>query len=535
MRDRLTGAVSRGSRTFGGFTAGQKAVTLLGVAALVLGAVLFTQWAARPAYAPLFSNLAAADASAIVDKLTTAKTPYQLADGGATILVPRDKVYALRLQMSGQGLPAGNTKGYSLLDKQGITTSDFRQRVDYQRALEGELTKTIAALDGVRSAVVHLAIPQRDVFATAEQKPTASVLVQTAPGKTLTGGQVQAVVNLVASSVVGMSPDQVTIADASGKVLSTAGGNGALAAAGDTRAQQTQAFEDRMAVSLQDMLDRVVGPGHAVVRVTAALDFDQTRTTTERFLPPDKGVLPLADTTTTETYVGGGTPVGGVLGPDNIAVPNPTSSAANQYKKDTATRNNAVGKVTEVRKSAPGAVRRLNVAVLLDATTAGAVQPTDVSTLVSSAVGADPTRGDTVEVSRLPFSTAAAEAAKADLAKAAQDASRANLFGLAKTGGLVLVTVLILLVAWLSARRRRGAAESAAELRVEEVARLLESANAARAVEGGGGGVPALEGGAGPGPAERTRAVRDEIGQLVERQPDEVAQLLRGWLADRRA
>src|SRR5690242_5168193 len=201
MRDRVLQVVKRVTGTFGAFTPGQKAVTIFAVIGLVAGGMLFAKWASKPTYAPLFSNLSSTDASAIVDKLNSGGTPYQLANGGGTIMVPQSQVYDLRLKMSGQGLPSQSDTGYSLLDKQGLTTSDFMQNVDYQRALEGELGKTIKSIDGVQGATVHLALPQKDVFATDTQKPTASVLVTTALGRTLSSDQVQSIVHLVAASV----------------------------------------------------------------------------------------------------------------------------------------------------------------------------------------------------------------------------------------------------------------------------------------------------------------------------------------------
>src|SRR5256884_3844646 len=238
MRDRALGVLKRVTGTFGAFTPGQKAVTLFGIVALVVGGVLFANWASTPAYAPLFSNLSSTDASAIVDKLTSGGTPYQLTDGGATIMVPQSQVYDLRLKMSGQGLPAQNDTGYSLLDKQGVTTSDFMQNVDYQRALEGELDKTIKSINGVQAATVHLALPPKDVFATDTQKPTASVLVTTSLGRTLSPDQVQSIVHLVAASVVGLDPNQVTVADAAGNVLSTGNGQ-TVSTGGFPRHQET--------------------------------------------------------------------------------------------------------------------------------------------------------------------------------------------------------------------------------------------------------------------------------------------------------
>ncbi|MGN6242601.1 MAG: flagellar basal-body MS-ring/collar protein FliF [Motilibacteraceae bacterium] len=539
MGQNLLGAARRAGRTFGDFTLGQKVVTVLAVLGLALGALLFNRWASTPTYAPLFSNLAASDASAIVDKLNSAGTPYKLANGGATIMVPQGQVDAVRLQMSGQGLPANDSSSWSLLDKQGMTSSQFQQQVAYQRALEGELAKTIQSIQGVDAAVVNLAIPQKDVFTKDSDKPTASVLVQTKAGQDLTSQQVQAVTNLVASSVPGLTPDMVTVADGKGRVLSaqgTAGGAGA-----DTRSDQTRAYEDRMSQSLQDMLDRVVGPGHSVVRLTADLDYDTTDTTTEKYVY-DKTVPPVASTTTTEKWTGaGGTAVGGVLGPDNISVPAGNATpGANNYQKDSATVNNAVGKVVEQRKSAPGTVRKLNVAVLLDTRTAGTIDPAQVQALVASAAGITSARGDTIQVSRMPFDQSAEKDAQTQLAEAKKAEQTASRMSLIKTGGLVGLVVLVVLYALLAGRKRRKAPALTDEerLQIEALQRSLELANSQPAGELTGTGnvaIAALEPAPAPDPAAQLAALaRDEIGQLVQQQPEEVAQLLRGWLADRR-
>src|SRR5690349_12715370 len=441
MRDRVVQVLKRVTGTFGAFTPGQKAVTIFAVIGLVAGGLLFAKWASKPTYAPLFSNLSSTDASAIVDKLNSGGTPYQLADGGATIMVPQGQVYDLRLKMSGQGLPAQTDTGYSLLDKQGLTTSDFMQNVDYQRALEGELSKTIGAITGVRSATVHLAIPQKDVFASDNQKPTASVLVTTALGSTLSPDQVQSVVHLVASSVVGLDPNQVTVADAKGTVLST--GNGQAVGTGASgRDQQTQQYEQRMNDAVQQMLTSVVGPGHAVVKTTADLDYDQTETKTQTYVAPSPSTPPLSQSSNVETYNGAGGGSGGVLGPDNIQVPNGVG-ASGSYNHTTVTQDNAVGMVTRTSQSAPGNVRRLSVAVLLDATTAKNADLAQIQKLVSSAVALDPTRGDTIAVSALPFDQSAASTAKAQEATAAKAASQAQLMAIAKEAGLALVILAV--------------------------------------------------------------------------------------------
>ncbi|MGN6089724.1 MAG: flagellar basal-body MS-ring/collar protein FliF [Actinomycetales bacterium] len=471
MKSALGGSMQRFQRMLAGFTTGQRTVTVLAVIGLVLGAMFFSKWASAPSMSPLFSNLSTTDASAIVDKLTSSGTPYQLADGGTTILVPQDKVYSARLAMSGQGLPAGSESGYALLDKQGLTTSEFQQQVGYQRALEGELTKTLEALSGVRTAVVHLAIPQKDVFTQDSEKPTASVLLDMQPGTQLASQQVQAVVNLVASSVAGMTPDNVTVADSKGGIL-TAAGQTASSAAGDARAQQTADWEQRTGDSLQAMLDKVLGPNHAFVKVTADLDYDATDTKTTTYVNDPK-VPPLADSTTKETFKGtGGASASGILGntTSGTLTGTPSGSAGTtDYTKETVTRNNSVGEVVQTRKTAPGSVRKLNVGVLVDSSAGGTAQAQKIQALIASAIGIDPKRGDTIQVTALPFDkTVAAQTAKE--LKAAQAAtSQAGMMNIAKTAGLALLVLAVLVLAFLSSRKKRTALSPEELVRLETI------------------------------------------------------------------
>lgn len=533
MKENVSGLFSRGTRTFATFTAGQKVISVLAVLGLLVGGYLFMGWAGKPTYAPLFTDLAPADASAIVDQLNSAGTAYQLTDGGTTILVPQPLVYDTRLAMSGKGLaPSAGSSGWGLLDKQGITTSKFQQQVAYRRALEGELASTVEGIDGVSAAVVHLALPEKGVFTKETDKAKASVLVDTASGRDLTSAQVQAVVNLVSSAVEGMEPDGVTVADSTGKVLSSSAENGSAGSLADGRAQQTRDYETRVASSLQAMIDRVVGPGHSEVRLTADLDFDQTKTTTEKYT--DSATKPLAGTKTTETFKGNGTAIGGVLGPDNIAVPAGASGGTGDYAKTSQTDNNALDRVVEERASAPGAVRKLNVAVLLDAKTSGTVNAKQIEALVSSAVGLVPTRGDTVVVDSLPFDTTAAASAADELAAAKKADAAVARTNLMVTGGKYLGGGIVLLVLFLMLRKRLARAGRNAEDRREIEA--LQMQLAAQIERGELVGVPgsALIAGAYGEGAAPALAARTDVGELVKAQPDEVAQLLRGWLADRR-
>jgi flagellar M-ring protein FliF len=519
---------------FAGFSSGQRTVLGIAVVGLLLGGWLFTHWAGAPTYAPLYSNLSPSDASSITQDLTSRGVSYKLGADGTSIMVPQDKVYQLRLDMSAKGLPPGGAAGYSLLDKQGITTSEFRQRVDYQRALEGELAKTVSALDPVDAATVHLVIPTEDLFTQDSQHPSASVLVKTQPGKTLSAGQVQAVVNLVSSSVEGMTPDQVTVADTSGRVLSAPGQDGIDAAATDARSQQTSSFENTLAESIQQMLTPVVGAGKAVVRVKADLDFDSKNTTTERFdNNPQTPAPAVSESTSQETYANTAGPNAATGALATTATPLATSGTGN-YQKQASERTFAVGKVTEQVKAAPGGVQRLSVAVLVDDKAVSATDAAKVQRLVTAAAGLDTNRGDSVEVSRMAFDTSAQKSAKSELEAAHAAQKQSQLFEMLRTIGAVLIVLVVLFLAWRSTRKAAARYPIALPLEALPV-RELEAEIHHEPIDHDGALVAAAMPAASLPAAEGLQLVEGQVGQLIDRQPDEVAQLLRGWLADRRS
>ncbi len=514
-------------------SAGQKVIGALLLVGVLIGGFAFMRWVSAPTYTPLFSNLAGADAGAIVDKLDADGVKYQLTDGGATVLVPKDVVYAERVKLSGQGLPSSSDGGYSLLDKQGVTASQFQQQITYQRALEGELAKTIDAIDGVSSSVVHLAIPAKDVFLDAQSKPSASVLVGMRPGGELSNQQVQSIVHLVASSIEGMSADDVTVVDGKGNLLSTKG-QSAVGAGGNSNDQMTADYETREAGQLQAVLDRIVGPGKAVAQVNATLQFDTIDTTTERVYT-DPAAKPLASTTSKEVYSGGGSGAAtGVLGTDNIAVPSGGAAGTGKYEKTSTTTNNAQSKVTEKKQAAPGAVVRQSVSVVVDAKATG-VDLNKLSTAISTAAGIDTTRGDSLNVTSLPFDTSTATTAAAELKKAEAAQQKDQMIGWAKQAATYLGVAVLLFLIWMSRRKKKGSSAADELVRldlVEQQATAGIGAGAQRRALDGAGQQPALESSDNPssGPARR----KEDVLALVERQPDEVAELLRGWLADRR-
>lgn len=532
MKDTISRTLARYQRTFLAFTTGQKLVAVLGTGALLLAGFLVFQWAAKPSYSPLYTNLSAKDASAVVDKLDAAGTKYQLADGGATVMVPKDEVYSSRIALSGAGLPSGSGEtGYSILDKQSLSTSQAQEQTNFKRAMEGELANTVEAIDGVDTAVVHLALPQKQVFSDNQEPATASVLVATRPGSTLTAEQVQAVVHLVASSIDGLAPDKVTVADSSGKVLSSTDGTGVDGAA-STRNQQINEFQDETRSRIQAMLDRVVGPGNSTVAVTANLDFDKSVTETKKYTS-NKNALPLSQSENTEKYsgTGAGSSLTGVVGPDGQMDSTGTANGTGNgsaYEKSQKTSDNAVDTTLEHRENAPGAVRNLHVSAVLDAATARNISANTIQGLIVSAVGIDATRGDTVQVSTLPFDRTAEKAAQAELAAAKKADASANQMHLIRNSGLVVAILIILLLAWLKARKHAKARAAATSYVVEQLKQEQLERSTVAQVEPSAA-MLALE----STENSETEQMLDDLAALVERQPEDVASLLRGWLVER--
>lgn len=523
MKEQFLTLSRRAWRDFRAFSAGQKAVTIVALVALVVGGVLFSTWKSKPAYAPLYTNLAAADASAIVDKLNAAKIPYQLAAAGTEITVPKDKVYATRLTISSAGLPSSSQTGYSLLDKEGVTTSEFKQQVDYQRAIEGELANTMQSITGVNAASVHLAIPQQDVFNDGTQKPTAAVLLTTASGTQLTSQQVQSIVYLVSSSVPNMDANSVTVSDSNGTVLAAPGSGVTDAAGNSTQTQATAAYNNRLSTELQTMINAAVGAGHAVVTVNADLDFNKTSTTKKSYTYDPKAP-PISKQTTTEKYTGNQAANGGTLGTGST----PTgTTGGGSYTKGSDTVDNALGTNTETTENAPGAIKKLSIAVLLD----GSVPKVNVpalNALVKSAVGLTTARGDTLAIQAMPFNTAQATVDAAATAKAAKlaaaKAAQAKRSSMIRQGLLGVLVLSVLLATWWTSRRRNRNRDSEPPFVNDDLFndRPLDKAS----LDNPDHPAPMSE-------AQEAAARRRALVAVADEQPQDVARVLSGWLSNK--
>lgn len=542
--EKVAHIVTRVKATFSDFTRGQKAVTIVAVLVAVVGGVFFFMWSGKPTMTPLFTTaVSTEDASAISTQLTEAGVEYELGSGGTTFEVPQDQVDQIRLDLAGQGLPSktDDTQGYGLVENAPMTASDEQQAVLIQRATEGELASAIKQIDTVAEATVHLALPKDDVFVRDQANPTASVLVTPKPNETLAATQVESIVHLVSASVPKLAPGNVTVADSSGRLLSAQGTLGA--GMGEARLAQQQAVSGAIQTKIQAMLDKAVGAGNSTVTVDAQMNYDDSTVVSNEYIQPQAGAPPLVSDNSNETLAGTGqTPVGGVLGPDNIPVPQADAGNTQQnWEKTTTNEQQPYGTRQTTTEAATGALSNVSVAVLMDQRTTGAVNQQQIEDLVATAAGIDPARGDQVTVSKIPFDQSAAQAS-AEAAEAAAEQQRVDdMWTLAKNIGLALLLLLALIIGFASTRTRKR------EIEIEDTTfdepglpqlpssgRAAELDSAPAAYELDGYDLPVVE--ATPvDPQSLARATaREEITGLVDDDPDEVARLLRGWMAERK-
>jgi flagellar M-ring protein FliF len=357
----------------------------------------------------LFSDLDPKDAAAIVEKLKEQNIPYELADGGTTIRVPQPQVYDLRLAMAREGLPAGSTVGYEIFDRTNLGMSDFVQKLNHKRALEGELQKTIASFDEVQKVRVMIVLPEKALFEKDQKKPTASVLLHLKSGRSLSKLNIEGIQNLVASSVEGLSPADVTVVDQHGQILSQAPREtSTLAGLTATQYEQQQKVESYLTSRVQSLLDGVLGPGNSVVRVSAELDFTQREQTRENYDPDGQVVRSeerIAEARRSQ---------------DSLDYP-----AVNSESNATKVRTNyEISRTIERIVGGVGTIKRISASVLVNGITKvveqdgkKVVQYTPrsqeelqkLTQIVRNAIGYDPERNDQVSVVNLPFDTTALE------------------------------------------------------------------------------------------------------------------------------
>ncbi|MEQ4673479.1 flagellar basal-body MS-ring/collar protein FliF [Providencia vermicola] len=356
---------------------------MIAAAAAIAIIVALLLWLRSPDYRVLLSNLSAKDGGDIVGQLTQMNVPYQIADNGSAILVPADKVHELRLKLAQSGLPKGGNTGFELLDKEQFGISQFSEQINYQRALEGELSRTIESLSPVQSARVHLAIPKPTLFVREQKLPTASVTVGLLPGRMLDEGQISAIVHMVSSSVTGLTATNVIIVDQAGRLLTN--NDNSQQSANSAQIKMTKEMESHLKQRIEDILSPLVGRANIHAQVTAQMDFSKVEQTSEEYKPnqaADSAAIRSRQNSQSMQNNNGGT--GGVPGAlSNQPVSAPTAPIeTNKDNKDaqqtTSNRNNTTNsqsdettnyevdrKISHTQRQI-GVVDRLSVAVIVN-------------------------------------------------------------------------------------------------------------------------------------------------------------------------
>lgn len=521
-----------------------------GIALLVVAAVAAMVIGRQPDYKVLFSNLSDKDGGAIVAQLSQMNVPYKHADGGGAILIPAERVHDVRLRLATQGLPRGSVTGFELMETNRFGMTQFQERLNFQRGLEGELTRSIQALSSVQGARVHLALPNQNGFFREQQKPSASVLVSLHPGRILDRAQLAGIVHLVASSVPELAPSAVSVLDDTGKLLSQSPD-----AVGEDgiNAQQllyVQQIEQQYARRIMEILEPVVGRNNVKAQVSAELDFSRTESTSEQFRPnqtPDSGairsqqVLESSGTANkTATGVPGAVanqPPAPSAAPVNGANPAPTAGgqqgAEESTSKRESTTNYEVDKTVKVTRGNNWAIKRLSAAVVVNyqalAEEKGGASPKPLTPeqieqmtgLVRETIGFNKERGDSVNLMNTPFLTSETPAAAVPLWKQPETIELAKTF--AWPLGAVLFAALVLL----------GLVRPA----------LKGTAKPAEAVPVAGGQLSALEADEPDRPALPAPSKKDEVVEVTPEQlrleearvlakanPVAVANILKTWV-----
>lgn len=510
---------------------------LLAVAVLILG-FWFLRWSTAPTWSMAASGLTATEAADARSELDGAGIENRLANGGSGIEVPSAMADEAAVVLGDAGVIGGAAEGWEILDRQGFTTSSFKQRIDFQRAIEGELAQTITAMDAVSSATVHLAIPEENVFSENDGMTRASVVVSGAPDQ----GTVASIVNIVASAVPDLDPSNVTVADTSGRILSSLDGSSMVS---DQQLGMQQLLESQLEMDAQTMLAQTLGSGAAVVRVSADMNFDEIESETITYTTDEQ--VPLRQQLSSEAYTGDAAAAGGPLGvidDFNDAGQLIEEDGAGAYVRTDDTTEFGVPSVRTVARQAPGTVERLSVAVMIDANLDPAPDPAAIQALVAAAVGLDQDgRGDVIEVVPLEFDQTAAEEAEA-LAAAVTPTGPSmidTVLGYLRTAVAVIGIILALLFLRKGIKPLLGEQREAVELEPGAAAALAAGSDndATTLLPAVDAEIPAdadaaLTAGAGSSLLEAGPEAASTVDmlQLIDQQPDEVADLLRGWMAE---
>ena len=418
--------------SFGESQGGRNLLLMLGAAIVIALMAGVWMWSQQPDYRVLFSNYSDRDGGAIVTQLQQMNVPYKFAEGGGAILVPAGQVHDARLRIAAQGLPKGGNVGFELMENQKLGVSQFLEQVNFQRALEGELARSIQSIAAVESARVHLALPKASVFVRDQQKPTASVMLNLHPGRTLNEQQVSAIVHLVASSVPELPPGNISVVDQNGNLLSDASKSSKTNGLDPTQLKYIQDIQQSIVRRIESIITPIVGPNNVRAEATADVDFSNSEQAAETYKPNSPpGQSSIRSQQSSESHNAGAVGTGGVPGALTnqpaanatapiVAAPGSTNTATNAVTPATPTQkdmtvNYEVDKTVRYVQQPMGGVKRLSVAVVVNykqsTDKAGKVitaplteaERTQITDLVKEAMGFNKDRGDTLNVVNSAF------------------------------------------------------------------------------------------------------------------------------------
>jgi len=409
-----------------------KRITLIGfIAASLAGLIFMAFWSRSPEYQLLYSNLSPEDGGAIISALREKKISYKTSGDGNAILIPIEKIHEVRLDLASKGLPRGSGVGFEIFDNTKLGMTEFVQNVNYQRALQGELSRTVNGLDEVESTRVHIVMPSKSLFLEDETPASASIIIKLRPGRWLKKPQVQAIVHLISSSVSGLKPEQITIVDNYGKMLAGSEVNNQDGTLNSDQLALQEKIEKGMEKRIQSMLEKPLGPGKATVKVACDLDFKRQERTEEKYIPDKNAVRSEQVFNESSGSSKGASGVPGVLsntaagdfrGEDPQKKQQESTETENRFHKQERTINYEISKVTSHIVEPFATIKRLSVAVIVDGTLkpgggkkgakgdAGMVyvprtkeEMEKLERIVKRAVNFNPERGDEVEVVNIPF------------------------------------------------------------------------------------------------------------------------------------
>ncbi|HHT9108114.1 MAG TPA: flagellar basal-body MS-ring/collar protein FliF [Candidatus Wunengus sp. YC63] len=456
-----------------GISLSHKFIMIMMTMGFIGGIIGVTQWARKPDFALLYGELGPKESGEIVDLLKEDNVPFQIRGNGSAIAVPSEKVHEMRLKLAGKGLPREES-GYELLDKVGFGTSDFVQRVNYRRAIQGELAKTIRHLDYVEWAQVHLALPEGSLFVEDEKSATASVILKlkSRSAGVLRPEQVASIVHLVSAGVEGLKPENVTITDTRGNLLSKKELPSSMIGASNDQLEMKKKIEDYFVAKAQDLLEKIVGGGKSVVRVSAELDFKHVDEKLVEFDPERR--VPKVQTVTTR--VSGGAPFsgGGVPGmqANLMSQSGIIQSVGSSENEETAQTQYELSKTERIIADHGASLKRLSVAVLVDGmyedqkAEDGKIQKVysprnkddmvRIAALVKQAIGIDESsnRNDTFEIQNVQFYEPSFEQEEASLKKEQQ---KEFMLKMAKNGSLAITVLVFLLFVMRSMKKLKKA------------------------------------------------------------------------------